>query len=57
MTGSNGTDRQEQDFARRAATYLREQGLTDDEVQAALVAELGLKAPEVEQVMSQAEAA
>lgn len=57
MTGPHATDRQEQDFARRAAAYLREQGLTDDEVKAALVAELGLRAPEVKLVMAQSEAA
>ncbi len=42
------------EFARRAVTYLREQGLTDDEVQTALVAELGLQMPEAEQILAKA---
>ena len=41
-------------FARRAVTYLREQGLTDDQVQSALVTELGLQTPEAEQILAKA---
>jgi hypothetical protein len=53
MSGSTNhpTDHE---FARRAATYLREQGLTDDQVQSALVAELGLPTPEAEEILAKA---
>lgn len=44
------TNEIDHDFARRAASYLRDQGLSDDEVQSALVVELGLDSPEAEQI-------
>ena len=55
MTGIS--DHAERDFALRAAAYLREQGLTEEEVQQALQAELGLRKPEAEAVMAVADAA
>lgn len=48
MTGPTTADGFEHDFARRAAVYLREQGLTEEEIQEALVAELGTTAAEAE---------
>ncbi|MEM8924539.1 MAG: hypothetical protein AAGD35_13640 [Actinomycetota bacterium] len=54
MTGTADTER---DFALRAAAYLRGQGLTEEEVQQALVAELGLDAPEAQALVAVAEAA
>jgi hypothetical protein len=52
MSGS--IDDADHDFARRAAAYLREQGLTDDEVHTALATELELETPEVEMIMRDA---
>lgn len=57
MTGSHSADALEVEFARRAASYLREQGLTEEAVQEALVEELGLREPEAEELIAQAEAA
>ena len=53
MSGSSNHPA-DHDFARRAVTYLREQGLTEDQVQTALVAELGLPTPEAEQILAKA---
>ena len=39
-------DTADHEFAQRAAVYLRDQGLSDDEVRSALVVELGLPGPE-----------
>ncbi len=52
----SGTTNQptDHDFAHRAVTYLREQGLTDAEVQSALIAELGFQTPEAEQILAKA---
>lgn len=41
------TDR---DFAIRAAEYLREQGLTDEQVEGALIDELGFPSPEAAEI-------
>lgn len=56
MSGSSNTAA-DREFARRAATYLREQGLTDDEVKSALVAELGFRSPEAEELIAASNAA
>ena len=56
MSGSSN-DAEYREFARRAAAYLREQGLTDDEVRSALVAELGLNSPDAAEVIATAGAA
>ncbi len=50
MTGSKNADGFETEFARRAAVYLREQGLSEAEIQEALVAELGLAGAEAEEL-------
>ncbi len=51
------TDHNERDFALRAAAYLSEQGLTEDEVRQALVIELGMPAPEADALVADALAA
>ena len=51
---SDNTDR---DFALRAATYLREQGLTDEQVEGALVTELGFGSPEAAELAALSAAA
>lgn len=56
MTGPP-TDDADHEFARRAAAYLREQGLTEDEITSALVAELGLRSPEAAQAAATSDAA
>jgi hypothetical protein len=40
------TDATDREFALRAAEYLRLQGLSDEQVEGALVTELGLREPE-----------
>ena len=48
------TDRQ---FAIRAADYLRQQGLSNEQVEGALVTELGLETPEAAELTALAAAA
>jgi hypothetical protein len=44
------TDPTDRDFALRAAGYLRQQGLSDEQVRGALVSELGLLTPEADEL-------
>ncbi len=53
MSGSSSTAA-DREFARRAAAYLRDQGLTEDEVKTALVAEFGMRSPEAEELIQDA---
>ena len=48
------TDTTDRDFALRAAGYLRQQGLSDEQVSMALVVELGLPEPEAAEVLAAA---
>ena len=55
MSDSNEiTDR---DFALRAAEYLRQQGLSDKQVEGALVSELGFRSPEAAELTALSAAA
>ena len=56
MSGST-IETTDHEFAERAAVYLLDQGLTDDEVQCALVTELGLARPEAAAVLATTRAA
>jgi hypothetical protein len=47
---SASTDSADRDFAIRAAAYLRQQGLSDEQVRGALVTELGLRLPEADEL-------
>lgn len=51
---SETTDR---DFALRAAEYLRQQGLSDKQVEGALVTELGIQRPEAAELTALSAAA
>lgn len=46
------TDPTDHDFARRAVEYWRREGLSDDQVQGALIAELGFPTPEAVKIIS-----
>lgn len=50
----NTTDR---DFGLRAAEYLREQGLSEEQVEGALVTELGFETPEAAELAALSAAA
>lgn len=52
--GEEGTDR---DFGLRAAEYLRQQGLSDEQVAGALVTELGFETPEAAELTALSAAA
>ncbi len=51
------TDTTDRAFALRAAGYLRQQGLSDEQVSEALVVELGLHRPEAVELTELAKAA
>jgi hypothetical protein len=51
------TDPTDRQFALRAAEYLRQQGLSDEQVEGALVAELGLREPEAAELTALSAAA
>ncbi len=51
------TDNTDREFALRAAEYLRQQGLSDEQVSEALVIELGLHRPEAVELTALAAAA
>jgi hypothetical protein len=51
------TDTTDRDFALRAADYLRQQGLSDEQVEVALVVELGLREPEAAELAALSAAA
>lgn len=50
-------DNNDRQFAIRAADYLRQQGLSDEQVEGALVTELGLKTPEAAELAALSAAA
>jgi hypothetical protein len=51
------TDTTDREFALRAAEYLRHQGLSDEQVEVALVVELGLHKPEAAELTARSAAA
>ncbi len=55
MSDSNETT--DRDFALRAAEYLRQQGLSDKQVEGALVSELGFRSPEAAELTALSAAA
>ncbi len=58
MTGLENTETTiDRQFAIRAADYLRQQGLSTEQVEGALVTELGLETPEAAELTALATAA
>ena len=52
-----GNENADRDFGMRAAEYLRQQGLSEDQVRTALESELGFGSPEAEELTALSAAA
>ncbi len=50
MSGLDTSATDDREFAIRAADYLRQQGLSDEQVEGALVTELGFASPEAAEI-------